>query len=537
MNPAFLWAFGLVLGALALAALSKRLELPYPIVLVIAGIALSLTPSVPAIHLDPEIVFFVLLPPVLFEAAYFTSWRDFWRWKRAIFMLAFGLVTATSALVALLCVTFIPGMSWAAGFVLGAIVSPPDAAAATAITRGLHLPRRIVQILEGESLVNDAAGLTVYRFAIAAVVTGAFSWGDATLAFLWIALGGCAIGALLGWAFVRLHPKLKDPEVEILSTFLLCYSAYYLAELVHASGVLSTVAAGLVLGWHSSTLFSAAARIRGLAVWQIAIFLVNAAIFLLIGLQLPGVYRTLREYPIEMILFWCVIIVSGVIAVRILWVFPGAYLPRLLPSIRRNEPPPSWQQVTIVGWTGLRGVVSLAGALAIPRTTAAGEPFPYRELIELLTFAVILATLLIQGLTLRPLLRLLRIPQDHSSESESLAARLYSTERAVARLLEISGQPRAYPEPVLARVRGFFEDQLADLRAQQEEAGAAAAPDQPEQFQTLIEQRLWYELARVQRDALLELRRGNKIGDEALREIEHDLDLLEARLVPRSYRV
>jgi CPA1 family monovalent cation:H+ antiporter len=524
---------GLLLAALLIAVAAKRLDLPYPIALVLAGSALAFLPEFSAFHLDPEIVFYILLPPILFEAAYFTSWRDFWRWRRPILLLAFGLTAATSAAVAALCVYFIPGMNWATGFVLGAIVSPPDAAAATAITRGLRLPRRIVQILEGESLVNDAAGLTLYRFAVAATVSGAFSLSEAALSFLWIAIAGTVIGCALGLAYVRLYPRIKHPEVELISTFLLGYLSYAAAESVHASGVLATVASGLILGWHSPELFTAMTRIRGVAVWQTALFLVNAFVFTAIGLQMPGILRSLSGYPAGALLLWSVIISLGVILTRLAWVFPAAYLPRWLSArIREREPDPTLRAVTVVGWTGLRGVVSLAAAFALPLETNSGLPFPYRSLLLLLTLAVIAATLLLQGLTLRPLICFLRVPEDRSSEEEELHARIHAAEQVLEHLAHAESR-NAAPAPILERVRGYYEDRLAEFRSRLAEESGGSPPDRPGEFASLAEQRLWWEAARVERNAILALRRSQSLGDEALHQIERDLDLLEARLIPR----
>ena len=524
MNPIELF-FGLLLVAVAIALVAKRLDQPYPIALVLGGLALSLLPGVPRFQLDPNVVFLLFLPPILGEAAYFTSWRDFWRYRRSILLLAFGLVTATSAGVAAVCVYLIPGMNWATGFALGAIVSPPDAAAATSITRGLRLPRRIVQILEGESLVNDASGLVIYRFAVAAVVTGVFSWTNAGLTLLWVALGGAGLGVALALLYVRLYPLLKDPEVEIISTFFLTYSAYFIAEAMHASGVLATVAAGLILGWHAPTLFSAQTRIRATAVWQTAIFVINALVFFLIGLQLPHIWSSVQGLPINRLALWSALVIGAVILIRLAWIFPGAYLPRLLSRrIRETESKPPWQWVMVTGWTGLRGVVSLAAALALPLD------FPQRDLILLLSFAVILATLLFQGLTLRTLICWLRVNDDGSSEAELLKARLHAVERVVEHL---SRSDQAAPAPVLERVRGFHEDRLAVLRAQLSEEIGAEAQKNPTAFNTLAEQRLWWELARVEREAVLDLRRRHVIGDEALHQIQNELDLLEARLVPR----
>jgi len=521
---------GLLFAAILIALIAKRLDQPYPIALVLGGLGIALIPGAPRIALDPNIVFYLLLPPILSEAAFFTSWRDFWRLRRAIFLLAFGLVTATSALVAFLCVQFIPGMNWTTGFLLGAIISPPDAAAATSITRGLGLPKRVVQILEGESLVNDASGLILYRFAVIALAGGSFSWSNASLSFLWIVFGGAAIGSLLGYVFVKLYRFLRDPEVEVLSTFLLSYFSYFAAEQVHASGVLATVASGLILGWHAPELFNANSRIRGFAVWKTFVFFINATIFLLIGLQIPSVLQGLGGYPFNLLAWWSGIILLGVIAMRLLWVFPAAYLPALL---SKGEPMPNWRGVLIVGWTGLRGVVSLAAALALPMETERGLPFPYRNLILFLTFAVILGTLFFQGLSLRWIVRRLNLPEDKASEEEQLNARIYATEQVLEHVLELQETGKCIGS-AFERIRGYYEDRLSDLRSRLEIETGIERIDSPQDFQNLAEQRLWFSLVKIERAAILDMRKEHKIGDEALHEIERDIDLLEARITPKN---
>lgn len=523
---------GILFTALVIALIAKRFNLPYSIALVVGGIGLASLPGVPPIALHTDVAFYLLLPPILFEAAYFTSLRDFWRWRRAIFLLAFGLIGATSAAVAAVLVILVPGMTWAPAFALGAIVSPPDAAAATSILRSVRLPRRVVQILEGESLVNDASALTVYRFAIAATVTGAFSFADAAMAFAWMIVGGTAVGLALGFAFVRIFPSIKDPDIEILSTFLLSFISYYAGEAVHASGVLSTVAAGLVLGWHSPSTLSGAARIRGTAVWQTAIFLLNVSIFLLIGLQLPAILRNLSGYSTAQLLWWSAAVSAVVIVVRLVWVFPATYVPRWLsPGIRAREPKPNPRGVMVVAWTGLRGIVSLAAAFALPTTTASGAAFPFRDLFLLLASAVILSTLVLQGLTLRPLIHALKIPADRSSEAEQLHARIRAAESAAARVNALAERPGMSPD-VVERVRGYLEDRLVEWRASLETETGSAAVERPETFRSVAEQRLWWEIVRAQRETLIELRRNGEIGDEVLHEVERDIDLLEARIVP-----
>ncbi len=523
----------LMTAAMVIAAVAKRFDLPYPLALVIGGLGLSLIPELPAVHLDPEIVFFLFLPPVLSEAAYFTSWRDFWRFRRPILMLAFGLVTVTTLVVAAVCAWLIPGMSWVAGLTLGAIVSPPDAAAATSVMRGLRLPRRIVQILEGESLVNDASALVLYRFSVAAIVTGAFSATEASMTLAWVSIGGIAIGSLVGWLYVKLFPYIRDPEVEILSTLAASYACYFAAEEVHASGVLSTVAGGMMLGWYAPTLFSSSMRMRAVAVWQSVIFVVNALIFILIGLQLPTVMAELGGYPPLMLAWWAALVCVAVIGMRLAWVFTGAFVQKFVWKCPAGDNAPESKGLLVIGWTGLRGVVSLAAALALPLETEHGLPFPYRSLILFLTFVVILVTLLVQGFTLRPLIRWLGLEADRSSEEETLMARMHAVERVIDRigLFEEEGQ---IPQPAIQRVRSFFEDRLTGLREQLNLETGNDDPENPAEFVSLAEQRLWWELAKVEREAVLELRRSQRIGDEAMREIEREIDLLEARLVPHT---
>jgi monovalent cation/hydrogen antiporter len=532
-------SFGLLIGllsiSLAVAVAVKRLHFPYPIALVVAGIAIANIPGSPKIEIDPDVIFYIFMPPILAEAAYFTSWRDFWKWRRAIFLLAIGLVTTTTIVVAGLCVAMIPGMNWATGFLLGAIASPPDAAAATSIMRAFRLPRRVVQILEGESLVNDASALTVYRFAIAAIVSGTFSFPHAVLSFFWAAGAGIVVGLVCAYILVKLYPHFKDPQVEILSTFLVGYIAYVAAESVHASGVLAVVASGLIFGWHAPQLFSATTRLRASAVWETAIFLLNATVFLAIGLQMPNATAALHNYGRGDLWLWGSMLALAVIVTRVLWVFPGTYLPRMLSQrIREREAAPSWRAVSVVAWTGLRGVVSLAAAEAVPRTIGDGTPFPHRDLILFLTFVVIMTTLVLQGLTLGPLIRRLKLEPDHTLQEEHLLASIHAAERAVNRIGELEGSVGA-DSAVIHRVRGYYNDRLFSLKAQLQLAPLSPEEGRPEEFQTIAEQKLWWELAKAEREAVLSLRKQRRIGDEAMRKIEHDIDLLEARIVPRDH--
>src|SRR3982751_2907503 len=513
---------GLLLVSLAVAVAVKRLNFPYPIALVMAGVAIALTPGAPRVEIDPEVIFYIFMPPILAEAAYFTSWRDFWKWRRAIFLLAFGLVTTTTVVVAGLCVAMIPGVNWPTGFLLGAIASPPDAAAATSIMRSFRLPRRVVQILEGESLVNDAAALTVYRFAIAAIVSGTFSFPQAALSFLWIAAAGVAVGLGCAYLLVKLYPHLKDPQAEILSTFLLGYVAYVAAEAMHSSGVLAVVASGLIFGWHAPRLFSAATRLRAGAVWETTIFLLNAIVFLAIGLQMPNATAALHNYRRGDLWLWGSALALAVIITRVVWVFPTTYLPRLLSKrIREREPSPSWKAVSVVAWTGLRGVVSLAAEEEVPRSIGGGTPFPHRDLILFLTFVVIMTTLVLQGLTLGPLIKRLKIEPDHSLQEEHLLASVHAAERAIRRIGELE-KSMGSDSAVINRVRGYYNDRLLSLRAQLQLPPLETAGGRPEEFQTIEEQKVWWELAKAEREAVLALRKERRIGDDAMRKLEHD---------------
>src|SRR5688572_727510 len=408
----------------ALAEITDKIKIPYPILLVVAGIGIGLIPGLPKISLDPEIVFLVFLPPVLYAAAWSTSWTDFKKEKRPITLLAIGCVIFTTCAVAWVAHTFIPGFGWAESFVLGAIISPPDAVAATAATKGLAIPKRVVTILEGESLVNDATGLIAYRYAVVAVVTGTFNLWNAGIQFLWVATAGVIIGLLLGWIFKWIHKITpNNPTTDTTLTFLAPFIAYLSAEAVHVSGVLAVVTAGLFMSFNSSVVFSQRTRLQAYGSWDTALFILNGTIFILIGLQLPEIIEGLGSYS-----FWAwkyaAIISLAVIIGRIIWVYPGAYIPRLSKEVRRREPDTNIRLITIIAWSGMRGIVSLAAALALPLMINETTPFPHRNLIIFITFCVIFSTLVLQGLTLRPMIKLLGITADGKEHEEEQKARL-----------------------------------------------------------------------------------------------------------------
>ena len=521
---------GLLLTVAVLALLARKLHIPYPILFVIGGLLLGWIPGLPRVTLHPELVFLFFLPPLLFPAALFTSWRDFRLNLRPISLLAIGLVLFTTVAVAYLAHYFMH-LPLAAGFVLGAIVSPPDAIAATAIAERLKVPRRIVTILEGESLVNDATALVAYSFAIAAVRTGSFSLAPAVGQFFLVGLGGIFIGLAVGWLAQQFHKRVDDAPIEITVSLLTPFVAYLCAERLHVSGVLAVVVAGLYLGRRMPELLTFKTRLQGGPVWEMVEFLLNGFVFILIGLQLPGVLHALSDdaIPIRRLVWYALFISLAVIVIRLLWVFPAAYLPRLLfKSIRARDPYPSWRHVTLIGWTGMRGVVSLAAALAIPLTIQNGEPFPDRDLILFLTFIVILATLVVQGLSLPLVIRWLGIKDDGSMEIEEREARLKANQAALARLNEI-GEREPTKADALQRLRVEYEDHIRQV----EGAEFGSAGSSLRLFSSEFE-RLSHEALQVERRTILKLRNEDAISDEVLRRIQRDIDLAEARLQRRQ---
>jgi len=524
---------GLLLTVAVLAMLARKLHIPYPILFVIGGLLLGLLlvliPGLPKVTLNPELVFLFFLPPLLFPAALFTSWRDFRLNFRPIALLAIGLVLFTTVAVAYLAHYFMH-LPLAVGFVLGAIISPPDAIAATAIAERLKIPRRIITILEGESLVNDATALVAYRFAVVAVATGSFSMAHAGAQFFIVGIGGILIGLGVGWLAQQFHKRVDDAPIEITVSLLTPFAAYLLAERLGVSGVLSVVTAGLYLGRRMPELITFKTRLQAGPVWEMVEFLLNGFVFILIGLQLPAVLHALSGHDISIhrLVEYALVISIAVILVRMLWVFPAAYLPRLLfKSIRERDPYPSWRHVTIIGWTGMRGVVSLAAALAIPLTmdgTPDGPPFEDRDLILFLTFIVILATLVVQGLSLPLLIRWLGVEDDGSMEIEEREARLKANQAALARLNEI-GESEPAKADALQRLRVEYEDHIQQVEgAEPENAGTKLRLFSAEY------EHLSYEALVVERQTILQLRNHNVISDEVLRRIQRDIDLAEARL-------
>ena len=517
----------LMLCAVALGWVARHFRFPYPIALVIGGAALGFAPKLPPLQFEPQSLLVLILPPILYQAALLTSWRDFKANVRPIGLLAIGLVIATTLAVGATLKLIIPDIPWSAAFVLGAIVSPPDAVAATAILSRLNIPRRVVTVLEGESLVNDASGLVIYKFAVAAVLTGVFSLWGASLQFVGVAVGGIVIGVLMGRLFVFIHRYLGDPFIEVLTTLAVPYVAYILAESiqvsdsVHVSGVLAVVAAGVVRGRYSPEIVSAEMRIIARSVWNLLVFLLNSLTFILIGMQLSGIVGRLTDYSVAQLFFYGTFVSAVAIAVRFAWVYLATYLPLVYRAlIGRTADLPPEGEVFIMGWCGMRGIVSLAAALALPQTLDDGNAFPERDLIIFLTFVVIGVTLVIQGLTLKPLIRRLRVGQDWSLQEEHQRAKMALGKAAIAAIDAVATQ-EGTPNELAERIRAEFAEKIT-----------LAVPDGLvlSHSGADVARLLRAAAVRAERQELIRLWRENQISDEVLHHMEKDLDYQESRI-------
>jgi Na+/H+ antiporter len=515
-----------------LSVVAARIRIPYPILLMLAGLIIGLIPGLPVIALNPEVVFLIFLPPLLYAAAWSTSWHDFKAAKRPITLLATGCVLFTTAGVAVAAYYFIPELSWPAAFLLGAIISPPDAVAATAITKNLGISRRIITILEGESLINDASGLIAFRYATAAVATGHFIFMDAGIQFIIVSVMGTSIGLVIGFLVLKFYRYIPgnatvDTSLGLLTPFM----AYLIAERFHFSGVLAVVAAGLFLSWKSSEVFSHTSRLQATSVWNIVVFILNGIIFILIGLQLPSILSAISNYSFFTLALYGMIISVVVMIVRMLWVLPGAYVPRWVnKKIRDTEPNPSWKQVTLVGWIGMRGVVSLAAALSLPVSLSDGSPFPHRALILFLTFSVILFTLVVQGMSLPFIIRLLGIRSDGNEEKlEEIEARKTMASAAIV-YIEENFAFGVLTEEVLNQVKNKYEIRFNHLN------NYSVLKEDKTQVDEVFHQfhKVQLALMKVERNMLIEMRKRGKINDEVLKKLEYELDLEEARLTTET---
>jgi CPA1 family monovalent cation:H+ antiporter len=515
----------LMCAVVGVVLLGRRLRTPYPIALVIGGLCISLFPGLPPVRINPDLVFLLFLPPLLYAAGWFTSWHDFKANLRPIFLLAFGLVLFTTFVVGLVLHALIPGIPLAVAFAFGAIVSPPDAVAATAIADQIRLPKRIVTILEGESLVNDATGLVALRFALAAAASGTFSPTHAALEFTWVAAGGCGLGLAVALLFERAFRFIKEDSLLISVSLLVPYMAYLPAERLHVSGVLAAVTAGIYGGWRGPELLAASTRLNAVAFWNMLVFLLNCVLFIVIGLQLPPIVSDLGHYSWGQLISYGAVVSGVVILVRPVWVFPATWLPRLLnPHLRQRDPIPPWRNVLVVAWSGMRGVVSLAAALALPNAFGDGRPLPQRSLVIFLTFCVILSTLVLQGLTLPLVVRWLGLKERHDEKQER-NARLKLAHAALAHLNKMADQnPRQ--EKALRQVSAHYQERIEDLN--DELADALGWSDQREHW--LATRGLRLDTLRVERRELIKLRREHQVSEDLMHQIERELDLEEARL-------
>ena len=523
-------ALELVLVLLAATAvisvMAERRRVPAPVLLVLAGTLLAFIPALPRPTLSPEVVFLVFIPPLLYWSAFNTSWRDF-RWHlRSISLLSVGLVLVTMAAVAAVAHALVPALPWSSAFVLGAIVSPPDAVAVTAVTRRLGIPRSIVTVLEGEGLVNDATALVAYRMSVAAVVAGAFSLRTATLEFAWAAAAGIGVGVGVGMAIVALRQRLRVSSVASNTVSLLVpFAAYIPAEHFGASGVLAVVAVGLYLGRQGPRVVSPQTRTQAVAMWAMVAFLLEGLVFILVGLELPMAVAALHEYRIGTLATVVVAVSAAAVVVRMLWVFPGTYLlDGALRLLGRKEPRPPWRNVLFIGWAGLRGADSLVIALSLPLTVAAGAPFPGRDLILFLTFAIIFVTLVVQGLSLKAVIRGLGLKPDPEIAREMSAAR---ARLAVVGLEALEALPADEPgaEDAKTALRLKYEHVVHRFEARLVNKRNARDEGRIEAFRTM---RL--KMIGAEREALIDMRDQNQISDDVLREIQHDLDLEQVLL-------
>jgi Na+/H+ antiporter len=512
----------LVSVALLLVA-ADRTSIPYPILLVVGGLGLGFIPGIPEVALPPDLVLIAVLPPLLYGAAFFTSLRDLRENAFAITLLAFGLVLTTMVIVAVVAHVLIPGLSWSTAFVLGAVVSPTDPTAATAIAERLGLPRRLVALIEGESLVNDGTALVAYKFAVVAVVSGTFSFADAAGSFVLNVIGGIAIGLGVGFVVRQVRRRIKEPALAITLSLMSGYFAYLSATAAGVSGVLAAVTIGIYMGWYTPELTTWQTRLQGVAVWEITFFVLNALLFALIGLQLPVIVDALSGYSASQLLGYAAAVALAVIAARFLWVVPGTYLTAWTRRKKRPIPDPGRASI-ILGWSGMRGAVSLAAALALPLTTDAGDAFPDRELVIFLTFGVILASLVVQGLSFPALLKLIGLEDEGRTEKEENKARIYATEAALARLDELVDEEWVR-EDTLERVRAMF-----NFRRQRFRSRFDPESDGQIESRSLDYQRLLRELLIAERNAVFDLRRQRRIDDLVMRRVIRDLDLEEARL-------
>ena len=525
MHQAELLIAGLLVAVAGLSALARRLSIPYPIVLVIGGALVGFVPGLPEVNLNPDVVLVVFLPPLLYSTAFFANLGDLRRDLRAISITSIGLVLVTMCAVAVVAHEVIPGMSWEVAFVLGAIVSPTDPLAGAMIMRRLDVPRRQVSIVEGEGLFNDATALVAFRVAVAAVVGGSFSLASAGLDFVLAAAGGVAIGMAIGWVVSQIRRRTEDAQVSITISLLTGYAAFIPANAIGASGVLAAVTAGLYMGIRGPSILPARTRLQGVFVWEILDFLINAVLFVLVGLELRTVVDSLGGYSVGDLAGYALAVCGVVVGTRIVWAMTVPYIIRALDR-RESQRARRTNAASrlVVAWSGMRGAVSLAAALAIPLTTDAGGPFPNRDLIIFLTFSVIFFTLVVQGLTLPGLIRALHITSDGAGETEEIHARLVATKAALTQLDELEGEEWTRDDTV-ERMRALYQYRLRRFAAR-----AGKIEDDGYEDRSLAYQQTVQVVLAAQREALIQMRSTGELSNEVMNRVIQELDLEESRL-------
>jgi CPA1 family monovalent cation:H+ antiporter len=510
----------LLVSVAGLAAAARAVNIPYPIVLVVGGLFLGFVPGLPDVELEPELVLVIFLPPLLYSAAFFADLHELRRNLRPISLLAVGLVIATMCTVAVVAHALIDGIPWAAAFALGAIVAPTDPVAATAVARRLAAPRRIISVIEGESLVNDGTALVAYRVAVAAAVGGSFSLLDAGIDFVLGAIGGIAIGLVVGWVISEIRRRIDDIPIEVTVSLLSGYAGYVPAEAIHASGVLAAVTVGIVLGWRAPQISTASMRLTGFAVWEILVFLLNALLFVLIGLQLPVILDGLSGEPTGTLILQAAAVSLAVIVTRIVWMNTVVYVIRAIDRRPQQRARRTTFRFRMIGaWAGMRGSVSLAAALALPLD------FPQRDIVLFLTFSVIFVTLVLQGLTLPKVIRWANLRDDGAEEREELIARRAAVDAALLRLDELAAEAWTRDETA-ERMRGMYEYRRNRLAAR---AGESDDRDGIE-HRSLKYQKMVRSVLDAQRDEIVRLRNSGVISNDVMHRIERELDLEDERL-------
>ncbi len=520
MHESLLLSLALLLAVTLFVMLGQRLRISTPIFLVISGLVLSLIPGIPQISVDPELIFLLFLPPLLYEAAWYMPWKELWRWRRIILVMAFGLVLFTATAVAYVSSMLIPGFTLALGFLLGGIISPPDAVAAESVLQSVSAPKRVMSLLRGESLINDASSLVVFRFALAAVLSGTFTFHKAAVGFVSVTLLGVGVGLAVAGIFYLIHRFLPTTtRISILLTFIAPYMMYLGAEEVGGSGVMAVVSGGLFLSYHNNEILNHTARLQGSGMWATIVFALNGLVFILIGLELPVIIRALGEYSPAEAVYYALVITGLLIIVRMVVALGASafthFIGRYITVAERN---PGWRGPIVLGWAGMRGVVSLASALSIPLTLSDGSPFPHRNLILFITFVVILITLVVQGLTLPMVIRMVGYKEADGSLSDKEQEVAVRTRLLTAVLNHLDAKYAGETSELLNNLRTKITNELrlvqsptlADLHAQQRQHAAILS-----------------DISQVKRQELRRLRDEEDFDDEVLRKAEARIDLTE----------